>query len=267
MYSVVVAYLISIIAACVYVVAVHLGQKLSLDRNDPVVIRGRMLRVSIACVILIIGTPLLLTYVFQVYPDTATSLRQLKLFNFQKLGMDLQSVLLICVLYVGPIWDYLYSINYDMKKWLKEMNEEITLIWGIRDLIFAPVTEELVYRSIILLIFNPLLASGSMSRTAYIITTPLVFGVSHIHHGYTLYTFKKIQLPMVLFNGFVQFTYTTLFGILSNYLLLKNDSIYGCIIVHSICNCMGFPELVPEMSESVYYPMLVVGMIGFYFLL
>lgn len=266
MFSIFTAVVISVAIATSYVFVIFWGQNIKQDRNDPQVIRGRIFRVTTLCVVLTATLPILIHYFLNPYPTLLKSYQQLKIFQLPN-AKDLQSVLLICILYTGPIWNYFHSINYDLAEWVQECKEELTLIQGIRDLVFAPISEEVVYRSLVLLVYQPLLQSGDLSTKSFITYTPLLFGIAHLNHGYVLYKVKKIDLAMVLFNGVVQFTYTSIFGMLANYLLLRNDSIYGSILVHSMCNLMSFPELVPEMSELIYYPLLIAGPIAFFYYL
>lgn len=262
MYSKSVAVGLSLMVASSYVIAIHIGQPMGQDRNDPKVIKGRMLRVCILCILQAIILPMILIKL-GAYNDFKSVLVSFGL-KFQ-LFDTLKCLLLICLLYIGPLINHFYTIDFHFETFYKDLFAELTLIWGIRDLIFAPISEEFVYRSLVLSIYKPLIGNGESSLTLVKLWTPFLFGIAHIHHGYTLYKVKKIPASMVLFNGAMQLTYTTLFGMLVNNFMLKNNNIWGCIVIHSICNCMGFPDFEPEMHPIAYYILLVLGLIMFYF--
>ncbi|CAD7930832.1 unnamed protein product [Amoebophrya sp. A25] len=55
---------------------------------------------------------------------------------------------------------------------------------------------------------------------------------------------------LVLLQTIFQLGYTSIFGILSNYLLHLTNSLPGVVLAHSFCNYMGFPEFKFILSSS-----------------
>ncbi|PSK77464.1 hypothetical protein CJJ07_002728 [Candidozyma auris] len=146
-----------------------------------------------------------------------------------------------------------YSIVQDMK-------EEYASLWGFRDHVFAPVTEELIYRALVLCILQPVVSS-TWALTVY---TPMLFGLAHLHHGWSLYK-QGTSLVTVLFTAAFQFLYTTVFGILANRVYLESGNNLWCAIVtHSTCNLGGFPSLEIRKTHArffyVYLGLLVLGL-------
>jgi prenyl protein peptidase len=54
---------------------------------------------------------------------------------------------------------------------------------------------------------------------------------------------RKEALMSSLSTVLFQFVYTTVFGWLAMFLLIKKRSVIGCILVHAFCNWMGFPDV------------------------
>ncbi|KAG2733685.1 hypothetical protein G9P44_003210 [Scheffersomyces stipitis] len=252
---------LSLAVASSYVAAIYFHQPPQVggkDRNEPHVIRYRFRRITVLCIVLVLALPWIVQDEKYSYMDI---IRQLGLCPGLSHSMNVwtdiinivYSFVLIIVLFVGPIFLYLVQPHELQDDFINNF----TTIHGIRDHIFAPITEELIYRGVIL----------AITQAWY---TPYLFGVAHIHHAYHLYKYKGIQLSMVLFNSAFQFVYTSLFGILANHIYIKyNYNLWCPIVVHMMCNLMGFPSLVPEDGEwqTVYYILLVVGLGGFFFLL
>lgn len=146
-----------------------------------------------------------------------------------------RSLGLISTLYIGPILNYFVTKQYENLKedWL----EAYTTIWGVRDHIFAPITEEFVYRAGVVSILQPYYANDQITKYS-----PLLFGLAHVHHGWQLYKKEKLPLFSVLVQVLVQLTYTTLFGILACKVYLASEENLWCpIVVHGTCNLIGFP--------------------------
>lgn len=87
---------------------------------------------------------------------------------------------------------------------------------ALRNLVFAPVVEELVFRSCV----AAALGDGGAGLTARIWASPLFFGVAHLHHAAEELR-KGEPLSRVALIVLVQATYTTLFGAYATFLLLR----------------------------------------------
>ena len=61
----------------------------------------------------------------------------------------------------------------------------------------------------------------------------------------------------------VQFTYTTLFGAYSSYLFLRTGLLYGPVLAHAFCNCMGLPDFGRALKSKTHGAAFVVGLGSF----
>ena len=133
-----------------------------------------------------------------------------------------------------------------------------TVRWiQIRNLLLAPIAEEIIFRSLLL---PPLLSSGyTLNQSCWI--APTFFGVAHFHHYYTKR--HEYSSNVQLFSGFLlQRSYTTLFGAYASYVFVKTGSLFGICMIHSFCNYMGLPELgfIRKGSMLFEYKWFIFGM-------
>ena len=120
------------------------------------------------------------------------------------------------LLYLGPLYELLLDMINGHQSF------EIFERWKfIRNIIVAPIVEELVFRSYLL---QPLQNCLPI--------LPLFFGLAHLHH----YISNRNLGDFLL-----QFAYTSLFGAYSCWILVESKSLVGCILAHSFCNFMGLP--------------------------
>lgn len=108
-----------------------------------------------------------------------------------------------------------------------------------RDYFFAPLVEEIIFRTCII---PPFLFSGNMSMMAVCWITPLFFGLAHVHHAITKLK-NGAPIKTVLFSTIFQLVYTTLFGAYASYCYIKIGSLPAIVILHSFCNFMGLPDV------------------------
>lgn len=249
--------LLATAVASSYVAAIKIREPLHLkvlDRNHPDVIWYRMRRITTYCVIVVSVLPLVLSYGLHLYPDYTSALRQLGLVpgftNSRSLLKDLTAIVVsalkMAILYVGPL----------LLCFARGAEVELDL-WSFRDHVYAPVTEELIYRGAVVAILQPVIPDSLM-------WSPLLFGFAHVHHGYTLYR-DNVQILAVLATVLFQFAYTSLFGSLANHFYLTSDeSLWAPIVVHGICNALGFPSFdVVGPWQWGYYGLLAAGAYGF----
>lgn len=265
------AIIASLILASSYVAAIRIGAPAYiavLDRNDPRVIKHRMRRITILCIVVVAVLPYLLSVV-NSYPDYTTAFLLLGLIpghmETPSLRQDMINIaiagLKMALLYCGPIANYVVTgrIRYIST----DFRDAYRTLWGFRDHIFAPVTEEIVYRAGVKSILH-----SHVSHSALAIFSPLLFGFAHLHHGYHLYFNEKYEFRMVALQVFGQFAYTTVFGLIANrFFLGSGHNLWCAIMAHGICNLIGFPEF--EMRQDhpkwfwIYCCLLLVGLIGF----
>jgi len=108
----------------------------------------------------------------------------------------------------------------------------------IRNIIMAPLTEEIVFRGCMM---SPLLASGLGPIGATFIA-PLFFGVAHAHHAILKLQGGAKPAHVIVLTAF-QFTYTSLFGSYAAHVFIRTGSIPAVFLSHSFCNSMGLPDL------------------------
>jgi prenyl protein peptidase len=127
-----------------------------------------------------------------------------------------------------------------------------------RNLIIAPVTEEIVFRGCIVSCLAVLssesvpLNLSSLSTLWVTITAPLFFGLSHVHHGLVKLRRGHDQLSVAV-QTFVQFAYTSLFGSYATYVFLQTRSLFAPTLCHAYCNGMGLPDLSFLQQHSPLY--------------
>jgi membrane protease YdiL (CAAX protease family) len=116
-------------------------------------------------------------------------------------------------------------------------------ILTIRTVIFAPITEELVFRSVMVpVLYAALVPTSATAPWAVVRLNPICFGVAHAHH---LLDKLRSGTPLgpALLGTAVQFTYTSIFGAIATLLFLRTGSVFSAIISHCICNIVGLPDI------------------------
>lgn len=262
---------ISVVVALAYVVSIHAFKPPTINgksRDHVEVIRHRIRRVLVLCVGLVMSVPLVVTvleygaslsglgHVYSRLLLVPTSVRA-------EVGNCGYCLGMICALYVGPILNLVYEHGPEnVARWLCR---QYTSLHGFRDHVFAPVTEELIYRAVIITVMT----TTDFDDTRVMVFTPILFGVAHIHHAYELIKHQHMEIKPVMMSAALQMSYTTLFAIIVNYVFMKYHTFWGCVIIHSGCNLMGFPEVVdgPVWKQVGYYVLLPMGAYWFYRLL
>lgn len=120
-------------------------------------------------------------------------------------------------------------------------------VMSFRNVIFAPISEELVFRGIIVPVLY-MAYSQSTSRTpsdaAMLTAWASVgwFGIAHLHH-----MIEKIRNGESFGNALkvslVQLIYTSIFGFIAALLFIRTGTIYSSILSHMICNFVGLPDM------------------------
>jgi prenyl protein peptidase len=106
------------------------------------------------------------------------------------------------------------------------------------------------------------------------------FAVAHFHHLIEKIRVEKQAAIPALIGTLVQLTYTSIFGVIASFFLVRTGNIVSPITSHIICNFVGLPDLgfltPPDQENSsslsyLYpyrYPLLAlhgIGLILFYF--
>jgi prenyl protein peptidase len=153
----------------------------------------------------------------------------------------LAPLLLTLILFLGPLFEkLLVETSFRPFTLFQEVPASLRSHIGYRNFVAGPITEEVLFRSC--LIPLQLLARSSLKVTIF--TTPLYFGIAHIHHLYEFtLTHPDHSWVPILLRSFFQFTYTTLFGWFASFVYLRTGSLYACVLIHAFCNWAGFPRV------------------------
>lgn len=208
-----------------------------------------------------------------------------------------RSLLLTAILFLGPLFERGIAEG-EWREWIPggRISESLRGWMGWRNYVAGPVTEEIMFRSIIITLH--LLAKVSSGHIVFI--APVYFGIAHVHHFYEFrLTHPDTSILLALLRSFVQFTYTTIFGWYANFLYLRTGSLFAVILAHSFCNWCGLPRFWGRVETGValaspvkgkddererspiyvtpgelgigwtvaYYVLLVVGAVGFWYAL
>ncbi|KAI6041423.1 CAAX protease self-immunity-domain-containing protein [Pisolithus marmoratus] len=212
-------------------------------RDDPDVIRARLVAVSIAtimCCVIAAGP---------VREIAGNELDRFTLFRstLSHLGITFSGLLpffVTPVLYLGPLYSrFLVGTLPFQRNWTyqEDFVPVFYSVTGIRNYVVAPITEEVVFRACVLSGYY--LANASKARM--ILLSPLAFGAAHIHHGwetYNRYGRSPAALKRAAIGTAFQFAYTTIFGFYCSYLFLRTGSVFPPIAAHVFCNVMGVPQ-------------------------
>ena len=238
------------------------------NRNAPSVIRARTRAVGLVC----LACTLITVYILVIYGHAAPDevLRLLGLYPTQLI--DVAKVLgLVIVLFSCSLYE-LIIVDGDWRQWTPSaFKKGIWDSWiGYRNLLIAPLGEEIVFRALTI----PLFLIAQTSTTRIIFLTPLVFGGAHLHH---LVEFVQSRTPAgtryppvaVWINGIAislfQFIYTSLFGFFAAFVFLRTGNLWAVIAAHSFCNKMGVPRLwgrVGQFDDYDYTPAKLETSIG-----
>ncbi|GMG22171.1 unnamed protein product [Ambrosiozyma monospora] len=220
--------------------------------------------------------------------------------NHFPISKVLNTLQLFIVLFIGPLIDRLFQYPDASYIWLDILDSlEFDWLLLLRDLVVAPITEELVYTASVMGFFVPFmklnigsekssiagpiaferldlvlanrlklgLVQFTPSETWKVIHySPILFGMAHLHHAIGLYM-RGTPIASVIITLLFQLTYTTMFGILTNLIWLYTNSVWCCIVAHMFCNFMGFPSFTPEALEGGTKAQRAVVNLGYFGLL
>ncbi|KAF2145926.1 uncharacterized protein K452DRAFT_219422, partial [Aplosporella prunicola CBS 121167] len=232
---------LSIFFTVIYVAPYYLSKTTrpspTLHRDAPSVIRARIRAVTSACILSTLTTLFVLVQYGGFGP-----LQALEHLGWWPVPVDdiAKVLLLLTVLFAGPLFEY--GVVYgEWREWLRlsRLNESLSSWIGWRNYIAAPITEELVWRSLII----PLHLLARVSPTTLVFTTPLYFGIAHVHHYYEFrLTHPHTAALPALLRSLFQFAYTSLFGFFASFIFLRTGSVYAAIVAHAFCNWQGLPR-------------------------
>ncbi|KAH9480072.1 CAAX prenyl protease 2 [Psilocybe cubensis] len=293
------AHYVSLGLACIYVGSLYLSKnaRISLNgkgakprrpnvamRDEPDVIRARLLAVSIAtvaCCLAVLGV------VWESVSWRMTSLDIVLDSVMLRLGFPIASIgpittnipsilphLITPLLFLGPLFAGFLSHELPGQRnwrWQSHIVGRFFSLHGIRNYWIGPITEEVVFRACILAVYH---MSGA-SNMRMIFWSPLLFGLAHVHHAIDTFYAKGGDwdaAKVALFGTLFQLSYTSLFGFYASFLFLRTGSILPPITAHIFCNVMGIPMIGYELRRHAKYrnyikAMYLAGIIGFVYTL
>lgn len=247
-----------------YVFAIYFAQPAHVrnkQRNDLEVVKYRVKRATILCCVLLVVIPNLIE---GSYLDNIRSLGIIPGYTTTySLAKDykiiLESLYFILTLYSSSIYQGLLIQDVEF------ITRDENILYHIRDHILAPISEELIYRGMVLLVVEK-------NAPQFIKFTPYLFGIAHIHHGLQLYK-QNIPLGDIAITTLFQFLYTSIFGIFCNYYYLQiaEKNLWSTIMIHAVCNFFGFPSLTVQTNHTLhkitYYSLIALGVFNTWFVL
>ena len=217
-----------LLSPVVFIGCIYIQKPKDADRNDDAEIVRRIRNIGVLCVVWTAALFVAFRVPGKEGPGVLTWLGlQFTIQNY--LGV-LSTSALTMVFYIGPLFQVLFeeedTISFDIK--------------AVRAYIFAPIYEELVYRSLCI----TALVSGGWEFHTSVIVCALSFGLSHLYH-----LFDTKNTGAVVFQS----VFTSVFGIYAGYCFAITGSLYASIVLHSFCNYMGLPNLVFLNPRSKLY--------------
>lgn len=247
-----------------YVLGIHVFGRKGLSRDDPRVIKSRM----VGCTIGTAGAVYLFKYLMGHNDPDPTTL--LPLLGIRKSGLVpaiVNTIGLTGTLFAGPILQSIIELlsgnNTAIENLLTEENGKLL---AFRAYVMAPVTEELVFRACLVPLMRPFFTDAGLTAAV-----PLFFGFAHAHHLLEKIFILRQDFTSAIIQTVVQLTYTTIFGALSTFMYLKTAQLPAVIAMHTLCNIMGLPDFMGVyMMRSRFKKILVelaylAGMIGFFY--
>jgi prenyl protein peptidase len=131
----------------------------------------------------------------------------------------------------------------------------------LRDLLIAPVIEELVFRACIMQV----LLSGGWQPVRAALVAPVFFGIAHVHHVCQAIVFEGRSFGQAAASQAFSMLYTTVFGALAGLLYLSTGTLASACALHAGCNWFGMPRLTAEAKRrGMQVPVAVLWLAGVY---
>eukprot|EP00890_Picochlorum_soloecismus_P002119 jgi/Picsp_1/2908/NSC_01133-R1_caax prenyl protease 2-like len=160
----------------------------------------------------------------------------------------------VLVIFIGPLTSLFLEPQARMLMMASLENKYVSL----RNLLVAPLTEEICFRSGLI---SYLLMMGYSPGTC-IWASPFVFGLSHVHHIVDMIRFRGFSIAQSVVAVSVQLGYTVMFGWFASYLFVQSGNVLAVVAAHSVCNLFGFPPFAQIRYYSCRNIVLLSYVIG-----
>ncbi|KAJ6224230.1 hypothetical protein RDWZM_002775 [Blomia tropicalis] len=216
---------------------------LTSDRNHPKTIKRNFVSV--------LGASFIASKVMTIFlnwhdTSTKTVFQYINLHTYQSdwdlfLYCVLYPLLHVMILFIGPIINdcglfiqtYLVAfksnpVTFSIQLILLQL-KQLTQIVLIRNLVVAPLTEEFIFRGIMLSVLTPFWSKGTSA-----LVSSFLFGLMHAHHFFrTLLLYGKLNRDDA-FKTIFQCIYTTLFGLYASMAYLRSEQKRNAAIGSSV---------------------------------
>jgi len=159
--------------------------------------------------------------------------------------------ILLTMLFLGPIFVTLIDGSL-----ANIISFDVTNIKFWRNYFVAPLSEEIVFRGLMLPLLVP-----AFGKSFSIVLAPLFFGIAHIHHALEQYEDGVTIQNIIIATSFQAF-YTTIFGIFSSYIFLRTGHLISSFISHAFCNIMGFPDFETAFNHKYRFFVAIFYIFG-----
>lgn len=245
--------------SCSYVFVLYLASreaaKYRTKRDDPRVIKKRMRNLIGVMVINLFVVPLIQSRYGSNYNNVSYIEAFLNIgvipghyitgeWDILSYILDIvKTIGLISLLYISQLVDLvLYYIVTRFETLITDVIEQFNNIWGVRNYIFAPCTEEIFYTSMLLTTYLAFDDQGGLTYNILLWQPSIFFGIAHAHHAIEMINNGTHAIAGIFVSVIFQVLYTTLFGAMTNYTFLRSGgNLWACVLLHVFCNLMGFP--------------------------
>jgi prenyl protein peptidase len=267
--------LLASLTAASFVLVLYAWSNVRVDRDDPRIIRQRILATGALCVAM---PPLL--WLLQWSPPSEAAAAELgpgppvwewlglpasmsprALWTYTTVGGA--PLLLTASLFLGPVVVQLLEAAAHASAMQTGVKGAASFAWhrfsshwspthrwqSLRNLVAAPLCEEVVFRGAVLAI----LVSGGFGFRECVLLSPMLFGLAHLHHLLMHVHARGASLRQAAVMVTFQLAYTSLFGMYAAALLLRTNHLLGAVLAHSWCNLLGVPDL--SFLARKYHPL------------
>jgi predicted Abi (CAAX) family protease len=130
-----------------------------------------------------------------------------------------KALILNSVLFSGEIFMLVMGLTYNAYRLDIEC---------LKNLVVAPFFEEFIYR---VCMINLMIESNSLDEATAVLTLPLFFAISHLHHE--LVVDRVRDWKMVFARCLFKLAYTQIFGIYAGRIYVRTGSIWPAFALHS----------------------------------